>query len=408
MSGWQRSLVAPVAEPDGSGDLPPVTGAWRDGDHPGRRRFVDVGTLALESGERLPDVRVAYETWGTLSADGDNAVLVLHALTGDSHVVGKAGPGHPTAGWWERLIGPGRPVDTDRWFVVAPNVLGGCQGTTGPSSTAPDGRPWGSRFPFLTVRDQVAAEIAVADRLDVGRWALVVGGSMGGMRALEWAVTVPDRVERLLVLASTPYATGDQIAWCAPQLAAVRADPGFRGGDYHDAAAGEGPHLGLGVARRIAHTTYRSGAELNLRFGRKPQHGEHPLTGAGRYAVESYLDHHADKLVRRFDAGSYVALTEAMNSHDVGRGRGGTVAALHRVTARAAVVAIDSDRLYPVELGREIADAVPGASFTVVSSPYGHDAFLIETAEVAAVLADLLAAASVIQPSPAGPFTGSG
>jgi homoserine O-acetyltransferase/O-succinyltransferase len=378
------------------GDVPPVTGAWRDGDHPGRRHFCDVGAIALESGERLPDVRVAYETWGTLSPQADNAVLVLHALTGDSHVVGDAEPGHPTPGWWDGLIGPGRPLDTDRWFVVAPNVLGGCQGTTGPASTAPDGRPWGSRFPFITVRDQVTAEIALADALGVRSWALVVGGSMGGMRALEWAATVPDRVERLFVLATGPYATGDQIAWCAAQLAAVRADSRFRGGDYYEAEAGDGPHLGLGVARRIAHTTYRSGAELNLRFGRKPQPGEHPLTGAGRYAVESYLDHHAEKLVRRFDANSYVVLTEAMNSHDVGRGRGGTVAALRRITATTAVVAVDSDRLYPVELNREIVDAVPGSGpLTVVSSPYGHDAFLIETAEVAAVLQDLLQDARV-------------
>jgi homoserine O-acetyltransferase len=370
---------------------PPVTGAWREGDHPGRRRFAEIGELSLESGQRLPAVRVAYETWGRLSAAGDNAVLVLHALTGDSHVVGEAGPGHPSAGWWQGLIGPGRALDTDRWFVVAPNVLGGCQGSTGPSSTAPDGRPWGSRFPFITVRDQVAAEVALADRLGIGRWGLVVGGSMGGMRALEWAVGEPSRVERLLVLASGAYATGDQIAWCAPQLAAIEADPGFSDGDYYDQSPGRGPHLGLGIARRIAHTTYRSGAELNLRFGRKPQHGEHPLAGGGRYAVESYLDHHAEKLVSRFDANSYRVLTQAMNSHDVGRGRGGTVAALHRVTARTAVVAVDSDRLYPVELNREIADAVPGChELVVIGSPYGHDSFLIETAEVAAVLTDLL------------------
>lgn len=372
---------------------PPVTGAWREGDDPGRRRFADIGPLPLEAGGRLPGVRMAYETWGRLSPSADNAVLVLHALTGDSHVVGEAGPGHPTPGWWDGLIGPGRALDTDRWFVVAPNVLGGCQGTTGPASAAADGRPWGSRFPFVTVRDQVAAEVALADRLGIDRWALVVGGSMGGMRALEWAVTEPHRVERLLALATTPYATGDQIAWCAPQLAAIRADGGFRDGDYYDAAPGEGPHVGLGIARRIAHTTYRSGAELNLRFGRKAQHGEHPSTGQGRYAVESYLDHHAEKLLRRFDANSYLVLTEAMNSHDVGRGRGGTVAALRRVTARTAVVAVESDRLYPVDLNREIVDAVPGAlPLTVLRSPYGHDGFLIETAEVAAALTDLLAA----------------
>jgi homoserine O-acetyltransferase len=384
----------PVAPPA----APPVSGAWREGDAVGRRRFADIGTLRLETGAALPGVRVAYETWGRLSPQRDNAVLVLHALTGDSHVVGEAGPGHASPGWWNGLVGPGLALDTDRWFVVAPNVLGGCQGTTGPSSAAPDGRPWGSRFPFLTVRDQVVAEAALADALGIDRWALVVGGSMGGMRALEWAVMHPGRVERLLVLASTPYATGDQIAWCAAQVAAIRGDARFNGGDYYEAAPGSGPHLGLGVARRIAHATYRSQTELNLRFGRKAQPGEQPLAGRGRYAVESYLDHQADKLVRRFDAGSYVVLTEAMNSHDVGRARGGTAAALARVTARTAVAAIDSDRLYPVELGREIAEEIPTAlPLRVVASPYGHDGFLIETGAVAELLCDLLDAS----PAPA-------
>ncbi|MGZ4612461.1 MAG: homoserine O-acetyltransferase MetX [Kineosporiaceae bacterium] len=370
---------------------PPVTGAWRAGDPPGRRRFADVGAVRLEAGDALPAVRVAFETWGRPSPSGDNAVLVLHALTGDSHVVGEAALGHPTPGWWNGLIGPGLALDTDRWFVVAPNVLGGCQGTTGPASDAPDGRPWGSRFPFVTVRDQVAVEALLADRLGIDRWALVLGGSMGGMRALEWAVTYPERVEHLLVLASTPYATGDQIAWCAAQLAAIRGDTNYRGGDYYDAAPGGGPHVGLGVARRVAHATYRSEPELNLRFGRKAQPGEQPLQGRGRYAVESYLDHQAEKLVRRFDANSYVVLTEAMNSHDVGRGRGGTAAALRGVTARTAIAAITSDRLYPVPLNREIAEGVPGAlPLRVIDSPYGHDGFLIETDAVAELVAALL------------------
>jgi homoserine O-acetyltransferase len=371
---------------------PPVTGAWREGDHPGRRRFADLGALGLEAGGRLPEVRAAYETWGRLSPTADNAVLVLHALTGDSHAIGEAGPGHPTPGWWEGLIGPGLAIDTDRWFVVAPNVLGGCQGTTGPASPARDGRPYGGRFPFVTTRDQVAVEVRLADRLGVRRWALVVGGSMGGMRALEWGVTHPSRVERLFVLATAAAATGDQIAWCSPQLAAIRTDAGFRGGDYYDAAPGEGPHRGLGVARRIAHATYRSGAELNLRFGRLPQLGESPLGGGGRYAVESYLDHHAEKLLRRFDANSYLVLTEAMNAHDVGRGRGGVAAALGRVTARSAVAAIESDRLYPVDLNAEIAAGIPDcAPLYVLSSPYGHDAFLIETDAVASIVTRLLA-----------------
>ena len=370
---------------------PPASGAWREGDHPGRRRFADLGDLVLERGGELPAVRMAYETWGRLSPERDNAVLVLHALTGDSHVTGPAGPGHPTPGWWDTLIGPGRPLDTDRWFVVAPNVLGGCQGTTGPSSAAPDGRPWGARFPFLTVRDQVAAEVALADRLGIGSWGLVLGGSMGGMRALEWAVDRPGRVRRLLVLASAAAASGDQIAWCAGQLAAIRADPGFRGGDYYDAPDGLGPHLGLGVARRIAHVTYRSEQEINLRFGRKPQPGEDPLKSGGRYAIESYLDHHADKLVHRFDANSYAVLTEAMNSHDIGRGRGGVASALSRVTARTAVAAIDSDRLYPVAQNAEIAAGVPDcAPLRVISSPYGHDGFLVEVDAVGEVVDELL------------------
>ncbi|GAB4067817.1 homoserine O-acetyltransferase [Angustibacter speluncae] len=365
-------------------------GGWREGDEPGRRRFVDVGTLALESGDRLPGVRVAYETWGTPSPDGDNAVLVLHALTGDSHVTGPAGPGHPTPGWWEGLIGPGAAIDTDRWFLVAPNVLGGCQGTTGPSSTAPDGRPWGSRFPYVTVRDQVAAEIALADALGIGTWQLVVGGSMGGMRALEWAVTVPDRVARLAVLASTAAASGDQIAWCSPQLDAIRSDPAWLGGDYHHVGDGRGPVAGLAVARQIAHATYRSGAELDLRFGRSEQPG--PGVGrGGSFAVESYLQHHGGKLARRFDAGSYVVLTESMNSHDVGRGRGGVAAALSRVTATTVVAGVDSDRLYPLAQSREIADGVPGcAGVEVVSSPYGHDGFLIEVEAVAGLVQALL------------------
>jgi len=375
----------------GADEPAPVTGAWREGEDPGERRFADVGHVVLEAGGFLPNVRLAYESWGRLSADRDNAVLVLHALTGDSHVVGPAGQGHPTAGWWEGLIGPGLPLDTDRWFVVAPNVLGGCQGTTGPSSAAPDGRPWGSRFPFVTVRDQVAVEAMLADAIGIPKWGLVLGGSMGGMRALEWAVTYPHRVERLLVIASGPYATGDQIAWCAPQLVAVRSDPGFAGGDYYDRAPGTGPHIGLGVARRIAHTTYRAGTEINSRFGRAFQSGENPLGGEGRFAVESYLDYHADKLVRRFDAGSYVVLTEAMNSHDVGRGRGGVANALRRVTAATIVVAVDSDRLYPPDLNREIADAVPGdVPLDLIHSEYGHDGFLVETETVGGIVKDLL------------------
>ena len=359
----------------------------RPGGVHGDRQYVRIGDLDLECGGHLPDVVVAFESWGRLNPAADNAILVEHALTGDSHVIGDAGPGHPTAGWWQGLIGPGAPLDTDRFFVVAANVLGGCQGTTGPSTPATDGRPWGSRFPFVTIRDQVLAEARLADLLGVSTWRAVLGGSMGGMRALEWAVTLPDRVRTAVVLASTAAPTADQIAWSQAQLIAIRQDPDFKGGDYYE---GEGPTAGLGLARRIAHLTYRSEAEVSSRFGRSVQGNENPLGGQGRYAVESYLDHHAQKLVDRFDANSYLVLTEAMNSHDVGRGRGGVADALARVSAELVVAGVDSDRCYPPHLSRDLADAVPGARHVLLASDHGHDGFLVEIEQVGALLTDVL------------------
>jgi homoserine O-acetyltransferase len=357
----------------------PVTGAWRDGDPVAGRSFAELGGLDLEFGARLPSVRLAYETYGAPRRDTHgliiNAVLVLHALTGDAHVTGAQAPGQPTPGWWAALVGPGRPLDTERWFVVAGNVLGGCQGSTGPSSPAPDGRPYGSRFPRITIRDQVRAEALLADHLGIERFTAVLGGSMGGMRALEWAIGFPDRVGSALILATGAAATADQIGTQTAQLHAITDDPDWHGGDYYDQP--RGPATGLGLARRIAHLTYRGERELDERFGRKRQpHDE-------RFAVQSYLDHHADKLVRRFDAGSYVALTDAMNTHDVGRNRGGVNSALAAVTAPVVVAGIGSDRLYPLRLQQHLADALPTADgLHVVASDYGHDGFLLEAAQV--------------------------
>jgi homoserine O-acetyltransferase/O-succinyltransferase len=373
----------PIAPADATGSPPTKgepahPGGWRKGDPVAWRKFEEFGPVTFELGGSLPVVDVAYETWGELNDARDNAVFVCHALTGDAHVNGVAGPGQPTPGWWDGLIGPDCPLDTRNVFVIASNVLGGCQGTTGPSAKAPDGRAYGSRFPQITTRDQVQMEIALAERLGIRKFAAVIGGSMGGMRAIEWAVMRPDLVETAVVLASTPYTTGDQLAWNATQLAAIRSDPHWNGGDYYD--TGTSPQAGLGIARSIAHTTYRSEYELSTRFARKYQQGENPLGGGGRYAVESYLDHHKEKLVSRFEAGSYVTLTEAMNAHDIGRGRGGMRAALKRQPVDLRVAAVDSDRLFPPRLSSELLAAAgrhPN-ELLLIRSAYGHDGFLIE------------------------------
>lgn len=374
---------------------PPATGAWREGDHAGDRAFANVGPLTLEAGGALPSVRIAYETWGTHNEERNNAVLVLHALTGDSHVAGAHGRGHPTAGWWGDMVGPGKPIDTDRWFVVAPNMLGGCQGTTGPASLAPDGREWGPRFPYLTIRDQVDAQARFADAIGIDTWAAVVGGSMGGMHALEWAVSYPDRVARLAILAAPAASSADQIALNSVQLEAIRMDPAFSGGDYYEASDGHGPYRGLALARRMALLNYRSPDELNDRFERSWQSELSPLGREGKFAVESYLDFHGNKFSRRFDTNSYLTLVESMNSHDIGRGRGGIAEALQRVSATTLVLGIDSDRLFPLPDQRVIAGhlnhSITGGEPAIIDSPFGHDGFLIEHDKVGRWISRLLA-----------------
>lgn len=370
---------------------PPATGAWREGDPPGRRQwFTHDSAIALEGGGTLPEFTLAFETWGRLNPSKTNAVLLEHAFTGDSHAAGEAGPGHPSPGWWDSLIGPGLPLDTDRYFIVAANALGGCQGSTGPASLAPDGTPWGSRFPLLTLRDLVAAEARLSTWLGISHWRAVIGGSMGGNRALEWAVTWPDRVAAVMVLGSAAVTPPDHLALGSAQIHAITADPGWHGGDYHHLPPGDGPHRGLGTARRIAHLAYRAEAELEQRFGRRPQVGEDPFLG-GRFAIESYFDHHADKLVRRFDAGSYVTLTRVRNSHDLGRGRGGVSAALAGITAKAIVARLSGDRMYRPSALDELATGIPGcAGISEIVSPHGHDGFLTAIDQIGPLLRSLL------------------
>jgi homoserine O-acetyltransferase len=339
--------------------------------------------MNFEFGGHLPHVRMAYETWGELNEARDNAVLILHALTGDSHVTGSAGGSHRTDGWWGEVVGPGLAVDTNTWFVVAPNVLGGCQGTTGPASLAPDGYEWASRFPFTTIRDQVTAQAMLSDDLGIAKWAAVIGGSMGAMHVLEWGLMFASRVARLGILAAPAATSADEIALNTVQIEAIRLDPNFRGGHYYDAPAGEGPHHGLALARRISFQNFRTPQELNERFDRSSQSDISPLGHGGRFAVASYLDFHGNKFTRRFDANSYITLVEAMNSHDVGRDRGDIHDVLAQITAPTLVLGIDSDRFFPFVGQQRIARAVPGNidgdDTVTLHSEFGHDAFLIES-----------------------------
>jgi homoserine O-acetyltransferase len=377
---------------------PPASGAWRDGDPVGDRKFTTAFDLNLESGKRLDSVKIAYETWGELNEDGSNAVLVLHALTGDSHVFGPATRAHPTAGWWNGVVGPGAAIDTSKYFVVAPNMLGGCQGSTGPTSLDKKGKEYGARFPYITIRDQVSAQVELSKQLGIRRWKAIIGGSMGGMQVLEWAIEHRDSMEKIAVLATPAFSNADQIALNSVQLEAIKADPAFNDGDYYDQAAGKGPYRGLALARRMALLNYRSPEELNVRFERSWQSKVNPFGDGGRFAVESYLDFHGNKFTRRFDANSYLALVEAMNSHDIGRSRGSIKKAVQKIKAQMLLVGIDSDRLFPVASQEQIAQCSPrnlfGGKLFVISSDYGHDGFLIEAQKVGKLIKRLLASKS--------------
>jgi len=363
----QQEAIRKIGNQSAGGE---VTGAWLESHAPGERNFLKLETLPLESGARLSEPTIAYQSWGRLNADKSNAILINHALTGWTDV----------PAWWPKMVGPGLAFDTDRFFIICPNVIGGCQGSTGPSSLAPDGRRFGSRFPTVSIRDMVLAEKRVAEHFGIERFLLAAGPSLGGMRALEWAVTYPDAVAAICVIGSSAIATGDQIGTASIQIRAIKSDPNFYGGDFYEAE--KGPVEGLGIARRIAHLTYRTELEMDLRFGALGQED-----GSGRFQVASYLDHQAEKLQRRFDANTYIHLTEAMNTHDVGRGRGGVGAALSRIKAETTVVAIDTDRLFPPRLQKEIVELTPTARpLEVISSPFGHDGFLIEVERVGEII----------------------
>ena len=348
--------------------------------------------LPLDGGQSLATVEVAYETVGTLNADKSNAVLVFHALTMDQHVV-SAHPKTGKPGWWAKSIGPGNVIDTDRYYVICANVLGGCMGSTGPASPAGDGEPWGMRFPVITIRDMVRAQVALLDALGIDQVHAVIGGSMGGMQALSFAANWPARTRAALVIASTARHSAQNIAFHEVGRQAIMADPKWRDGDY---ASGKGPDDGLAVARMAAHITYLSEAGLTEKFGRRLQDRAEKTFGFDAdFQVESYLRHQGLSFTGRFDANSYLYITRAMDYFDLAEEHGGRLAdALAKVTARVCLISFDTDWLYPTAESRIIAHALNAAgapvSFVELSAPFGHDSFLLDVPAQDRVIAGFL------------------
>lgn len=354
---------------------------WSPG---GATKFATVATVddpfIAESGLTIHDMILAYESWGTLSKTRDNAVLVFHALTGDAHAASHPEIPGDRAGWWEPLIGSGRPIDTDHLFVVCANAPGSCYGSTGPCSLAPDGLRYNLRFPALTVRDLVRAQIRLLEHLGIQRLHCVIGGSLGGMQVLEFAVIAPEATERAVVVAASSRFHAQGIAYNELQRRAIMLDPGWNGGNY---AVDEGPQAGVALARMVGMITFQSDESMTLRFDRNP---EARYTGwpefHGYYDVEGYLHYQGDKLASRFDANAYLYLTRAMDSHDLGRGRGGVEAASALIRADTLCVGIRTDILFPPSHVEAASDAIRRAGgrsrYWELDSPHGHDAFLKE------------------------------
>jgi homoserine O-acetyltransferase len=349
--------------------------------------------LALDGGGTLAPVELGYETYGALNADATNAILICHALTGDQHVAST----HPITGkpgWWARMVGPGRPIDTDRFCVIATNAIGGCMGSSGPQSLAPDGRPYGMRFPVITVSDMARSQAMLMDHLGIGRLHAVVGGSMGGMQALSWAAHFPERVDAALIIASTAKHSAQNIAFHEVGRQAIMADRNWRGGDYY--ADGVTPAAGLAVARMAAHITYLSETGLTEKFGRRLQEREAKTFGFDAdFQVESYLRHQGISFTDRFDANSYLYITRAIDYFDLAEEFGGRLAnAFKESRTRFAIVSFDTDWLYPTAESKSIAHALNAAgapvSFVELSSPYGHDAFFLDVPALDRVVSGFL------------------
>ena len=374
--------------------------------------------VRLECGEELP-VRIAYETYGELSSARDNVILVCHALSGDAHAAGfsaeaaarstrdgfgaddRDGTAGKGLGWWDGMIGPGKAFDTDQYFVVSTNLLGGCRGTTGPSSTDPaSGRPYGSDFPVITVADMVRTERAFLDELGIERLAAVAGGSLGGMQAFEWAIVYPDQVDAIVAIASTHALAPQGIAWNAIAREAIMRDPAWRGGDYYEAE--DAPTGGMGIARMIGHITYLSAPGLRDKFGRRLQFADdirYTITEP-EFEVESYLRHQAASFVNRFDANTYLYTSRALTYFDLARqyGDGSLRRALEPIEARTLLIAFSSDWLYPPSGSQELEEALRGlgkqVELHVIEAPYGHDCVLLEEARQTPIIRAFLGGAA--------------
>jgi homoserine O-acetyltransferase len=363
----------------------------------GLRRCVRLSApLKLDSGATLTPVDIAYETYGALNADKSNAILICHALTGDQHVASD----HPITGkpgWWTRAVGPGKPIDTERYFVICANVLGSCMGSSGPASIDPaTGAPYAMRFPVITIADMVRAQLMLLDHLGIERLGAVIGGSMGGMQALAWPTLFPERVEAAVVIASTARHSAQNIAFHEVGRQAIMADPNWREGNYY--ADGSAPTAGLAVARMAAHITYLSEAGLTEKFGRRLQAREAKTFGFDAdFQVESYLRHQGISFVERFDANSYLYITRATDYFDLAEDHGGSLAlAFAQSKTRYCIISFDSDWLYPTAESRNIVHALhaagKAATFVELSSPFGHDSFLLDAPEMNRVIDGFLRA----------------
>jgi homoserine O-acetyltransferase len=362
-------------------------------------QFVDLfqspNVLKFANGETLSPVRVAYETYGTLNSDASNAIFICHALTGDAHAAGIHSTTDRKPGWWDNFIGPGKGIDTSKYFVICANVLGGCQGTTGPGCVNPEtGKRFCLTFPFLTIRDVVTVHSELVRHLGIRKLLAVVGGSLGGMQVLEWAILFPDQLKAAVVLASAPNLSAQGIAFNAVGRRAIYADPGFANGDYYDS---EGPRYGLALARMVAHITYLSEDSIELKFGRRLQDSDQfafSMQKETEFQIESYLHYQGKRFVQRFDANSYLYLTRMMDYFDLAEGFASLEAALAQTKARFLVASYDTDWLFPTSQSRELVSALlhvrRHVSFVELRCPFGHDSFLIDIDPLAALVSPFL------------------